>query len=126
MGLRSEIQADIEESLLDDLADATSHIVLIKKIKSSDIDPLNGYSTIEKKYDCDTAVFSDYNQLERDGINIKQGDVSLFMLQNKLGCTPEARDTVAAKDEGKRYDVISVEQDAARVGWTLQLRESVQ
>ena len=121
MGLRDEITADIKDAFNTDLADAVQPFTGIRTVQGEpsieDIltNTVGGNSTTINY--SGRGVFGGYSEIEVDGEAIKANDVKLTALQSEVTTRPQLDDVING------YQVVAVNQDAASVTWTVQLRK---
>ena len=121
MGLHDEITADIKEAFNTDLADAVKLFTGSRTVQGEpsieDIltNTVGSNSTIINY--SGRGVFGSYSEFEVDGEAIKANDVKLTALQDEVSNTPKLDDVING------YQVVAVNQDAASVTWTIQLRK---
>ena len=121
MGLRDEITADIKEAFNTDLADAVQSFTGSRTVQGepSIEDILTntvGSNSTTINYS-GRGVFGNYAEIEVDGEAIKANDVKLTALQSEVTNTPKLDDVING------YQVVAVNQDAASVTYTIQLRK---
>ena len=121
MGLRDEITADIKDAFDTDLADAVKPFIGIRTIQGEpsieDIltNTVGSNSTIINY--SGRGVFSSYAEIEVDNESIQMNDVKLIVLQGEITNIPKLDDVING------YQVVAVNQDAASVTYTIQLRK---
>ena len=121
MGLHDEITADIKEAFNTDLADAVQPFTGSRTIQGepSIEDILTntvGSNSTTINYS-GRGVFSSYAEIEVDNESIQMNDVKLIVLQGEITNIPKLDDVING------YQVVAVNQDAASVTYTIQLRK---
>lgn len=119
MGLRDDIQSDIEEAFDTDLSDAVTSFT---------------YRIVTRTYDTNTNTTSDVNtDYESRGVigrfkrevfkdsNVLPTDSKIIILQHELAVEPVPDMLIISPT--KTYTIIKVRQDPAAATWTLQCRE---
>ncbi|WP_252108992.1 MULTISPECIES: glutamate 5-kinase [unclassified Halomonas] len=124
MGLRDEIQADIAEAFDDEdgLADAVEPLRGRRTISTDDYDvDVGGYAEETLTYR-GRGVFGSFSQQIVDQSLILSTDVKVTILQSELVGADGQPITPAVDDYIDGLKVIDVQQDPARVTWSLQCR----
>ena len=121
MGIYSDITADIKDAFNTDLADAVkpftgSRIVQGEPSIEDILTNTVGSNSTTINYS-GRGVFSSYKELEVDNESIMANDVKLTALQDEVSNTPKLDDVING------YQVVAVNQDAASVTYTIQLRK---
>jgi len=120
MGLRDDIAAAVTAAFDTDLADAVQAFTGSRFVPSMPADPISQTqpgSTVT--YD-GRGVFGSFSNRVVDGLRILRTDIKLTALQAEVSEPPQVDDVI--QRSGKAYKVMHVEQDAAGVTWTVQLR----
>ena len=121
MGLHDEITADIKEAFDTDLADAVQPFTGSRTVQGepSIEDILTntvGSNSTAINYS-GRGVFGSYAEIEVDNESIMANDVKLTALQSEVTTRPQLDDVING------YQVVAVNQDAASVTYTIQLRK---
>ena len=121
MGLHDEITADIKEAFNTDLADAVKPFTGSRTVQGepSIEDILTntvGSNSTTINYS-GRGVFSSYAEIEVDNESVMANDVKLTALQSEVTTRPQLDDMING------YQVVAVNQDAASVTYTIQLRK---
>ncbi|EPY9691789.1 glutamate 5-kinase, partial [Acinetobacter baumannii] len=92
MGLRDEIQADIDEAFNEDLADAV-HSFTCERISRKDWDPkTETYVEVKENYSGRGVLFGSYSQYEIQTLGVLATDKKATVLQNEVSMTPKIED----------------------------------
>lgn len=121
MGLHDEITADIKDAFNTDLADAVQPFTGSRTVQGepSIEDILTntvGSNSTTINYS-GRGVFGGYSEFEVDNESIMANDVKLTALQSEVTARPQLDDNING------YQVVAVNQDAASVTYTIQLRK---
>ncbi|HGW3560553.1 TPA: glutamate 5-kinase [Acinetobacter baumannii] len=121
MGLRDEIQADITESFIDDLADAV-HTFTCDRVVSSNWNPkTNTSEDVVEHYEGRGVLFGSYSQYEIQTLGVLATDKKATVLQNEVTMAPKIDDEWLTALGSFR--VIHIQQDPASTIWKCQLRK---
>ena len=121
MGLKADLDTDIKDAFDTDLADAVQPFTgsrttqgepSIEDILTNTV----GSNSTTINYS-GRGVFGSYAEIEVDGEAIKANDVKLTALQSEVTTRPHLDDVING------YQVVAVNQDAASVTYTIQLRK---
>ena len=121
MGLHNDITADIKDAFDTDLADAVQPFTGSRTTQGEpsieDIltNTVGSNSTIINYHG--RGVFGGYSEFEVDNESIMANDVKLTALQSEVTTRPQLDDVING------YQVVAVNQDAASVTFTIQLRK---
>ena len=121
MGLHDEITADIKDAFNTDFADViqtfTGKRVIQGEPSIEDIlTNTVGSNSTTINYS-GRGVFGSYAEIEVDNESIMANDVKLTALQSEVTTRPQLDDNING------YQVVAVNQDAASVTYTIQLRK---
>ena len=121
MGIRDEITADVKDAFDTDLADAVQPFTGSRTVQGEpSIEDIltntvgSNSTTINYR---GRGVFSSYAEIEVDNESIMANDVKLTALQSEVTARPQLDDNING------YQVVAVNQDAASVTYTIQLRK---
>lgn len=115
MGLRDEISADIAEAFDNDLADAITEFIGIRKA-DGDYNPSTGKVENNSITYTGRGVFSSYKLENIDSTLIQTKDKKLTVLQAEITLEPKVDDVING------LKVIAITTDPADVSYTIQLR----
>ena len=121
MGLKADLDLDIAEALLGDLADATKPLIHITSTKTQSIDDwhINKETEVtDTPAQSGVGVFTGYSVQEVDGRTILSTDTKLITMVKWFAQEPKPDDRING------MSVISVRKDPTDTVYTIQLRKS--
>jgi len=118
MGLRDELAAAVAAAFNTDLADAVQTFTGSRFVPTGPVDPITQVQPGDTVSYAGRGVFGGFGVI--GGQSILRTDVKLTALQTEVSDRPQVDDVI--QRGGKAYKVMHVEQDAAGVTWTIQLR----
>lgn len=123
MGLQADLWLEIGKAFDTDLADAVQTMVLVDN-KNSIYDPSTGVYTETGLTYSTRGTLSSYTQLEmiNSGGAINVNDSKVLMLTNEVSIIPKTDHLLRVAS--LEYRILKVKVDAAKVAYTLQVRES--
>lgn len=81
---------------------------------------VGGVSRVDGPPETTRGMVQDYSKAYRQAASIQDGDVKIMVLQHGLATEPTTDTQVTIRN--KRYRVIAITQDPAKVTWTFQAR----
>jgi len=120
MGLRDDLAAAVSAAFNSDLADAVQTFTGSRFVPSAPADPVAQTQPGSIADYTGRGVFGKFSNSIVDGLRILSADIKLTALQTEVSDRPQVDDVI--EHAGKAYTVMHVEQDAAGVTWTIQLR----
>ncbi|MFW2097808.1 glutamate 5-kinase [Acinetobacter sp. ULE_I057] len=121
MGLRDELQAEIEEAFDTDLTDAITTFTCSKEIQSGDFDfETQTYPTVTVEQYSGRGVFGSYKRDLVKPIDYQVEDVKALVLQNEVTGVPQIDDVWGADGQ---FKVLNVGKDPSGSIWICQLRK---
>ena len=121
MGLKADLDADVTEALLGDLADATKPLIHTTSTKTQSMDDwyLNRETEVtDTPAQSGVGVFTGYSVQEVDGRTILSTDTKLITMVKWFTQEPKPDDRI------NDMSVISVRKDPTDTVYTIQLRKS--
>ena len=119
MGLREDIQSDIDEAFDTDLSDAVTSFTYREVSRVYDPND-NTVSDTNTDYSSRGVISNFKREVFRDS-NVLPTDAKIIILQHELIVEPVAEALIITSD--RTYTIIKVMQDPAAATWTLQCRE---
>lgn len=119
MGLRADLQSDLEEAFDTDLSDAVTSFTYREVSKV--FDPVTNTLTDTFIDYLSRGVFSKFKREVMKDSNVLPTDTKVTILQHELAVTPLEHSLIVTSD--KTYNIIKVTQDPAKATWRLQCRE---
>jgi len=120
MGIYQDIQDDLKEAMLDDLADAVAVLVITEEVSSTTYDPLvgGGATSVPNVYTMNCIVIGDHEE-NKDGEDTSTDFVKLLVLDSDK-TVPEFKPGMKATVRNTDYEIGKVGIDA--VGATHKLK----
>lgn len=119
MGLREDIQSDIEEAFNTDLADAVTSFTY--RVVASTFNATNNTTSETNTDYISRGVFNRFKREIIKDESILATDTKLIVLQHEIAVMPEKNNQIITAS--KTYTIIAIKEDPAHATWILQCRE---
>ena len=119
MGLREDIQSDIEEAFNTDLADAVTSFTY--RVVASTFNPSNNTTSEVNTDYTSRGVFTRFTREIIKDESILATDTKLIILQHEIAVMPEKNNRIITAS--RTYTIVKVMEDPAHATWVLQCRE---
>lgn len=123
MGIYQDIQDDLKEAMLDDLADAVATLVVTEEVSSTAYNPVGGGVTSTPViYTMDCIIMGDHEE-KKDGQDTSTDYMKLLILDSDK-TVPEFKPGMKATVRGTDYKIGKVGIDSAGATHTIKCRKT--